>query len=385
MSERTPRLHWYLPTAGESRDTLRGGTNVHTVDGAAPRTPFRAPSLSYLTQVALAVEDAGFSSVLVPTGSYCEDPWVVASALAPLTRDLGLLVAQHPRTATPAVTAHRAASLQRISGGRLALNVVTGEPGLEAWRHGDFGDKAEQYARTDEFLDIYGRLFRGEKVEHEGAHYHVREAFLDTVRGADVPERPEVWFGGSSSYAGDVAGRHVDVYLSWLEPLQQLAEKVEWIRSLAAAHGRSVRFGVRSWILVRDTHEDAERDALALLDGLDQATQAAFRERLLSRQSEGQQRGQRLLVEADVRRPDTLWVAPGIWGGFGLVAGGPALGLVGSYDDVAQRIAELHRIGIDEFIVSGFPNLEETRWVADGLPASVHRATASASTPVPVG
>jgi len=373
VTEEGIRLHWYLPTAGESRDVQRGGTNVRTVDDAAPRSPFRAPTLSYLTQVALAVEEAGFDSVLVPTGSYCEDPWVVASALAAVTRRLRLLVALHPRTATAVSFAHRAASLQRLSGGRLALNVVTGEPGAEAEQHGDFGDKADQYLRTGEFLDAYRALFRGERIDRDGTHVALRGADLDQVPSVEIPERPEVWFGGSSSYAGDVAARYADVYLSWLEPLDQLREKVEWIRSLAAAQGREVRFGVRGWILARDTHEQAERDALALLDGIDHERQAALREQLLARQSVGQQRGQALIANANVDDPTSLWVAPGIWGGFGLLAGGAATGFVGSHAAIADRLTELADIGIHDVIVSGFPNLEETRWMADGLAPELAR------------
>ncbi|KAA9106378.1 LLM class flavin-dependent oxidoreductase [Microbacterium rhizomatis] len=381
MSTSSLGLHWYLPTAGESRDTLRGGTNVYPVDGEPAGAPFRRPSLSYLTQVALAVEEAGFDSVLIPTGSYCEDPWIVAAALAGVTRDLRFLVAQHPRTTTPAYAAHRAATLQRLSGDRLALNVVTGEPGAEAWLHGDFGDKEDQYARTGEFLDIYGALFRGETVNRDGRHYRVRDGKLARPRSGDgLPPAPEVWFGGSSEYAGTVAAAHADVYLSWLEPLDQLAEKVEWIRSLAAAQGRTVRFGVRSWILVRDTDAEAERAALALLDGATPEQLAQSRTQLLSRQSVGQQRGQAHLNDADLRRPDSLWIAPNVWGGFGLVAGGPALGFVGGFDHVADRFAEYARVGISEFIVSGFPNLEETRWVADGLVGALSRTALSRRT-----
>ncbi|MET0812516.1 MAG: LLM class flavin-dependent oxidoreductase [Microbacterium sp.] len=378
MTENGTRLHWYLPTAGESRDVLRGGTNVYPVDAEHVRSPFRQPSLSYLTQVALAVEEAGLDSVLVPTGSYCEDPWIVAASLAAATRSLRFLVAQHPRTTTPAYAAHRAATLQRLSGGRLALNVVTGEPGAEAWLHGDFGDKEDQYARTAEFLDIFRSLSRGETVDRAGRHYTVRDGRLRGLRGVDAAPAasPEVWFGGSSTYAGDVAAAHADVYLSWLEPIDQLAEKIEWIRDLAAAQGRTVRFGVRAWILVRDSDEDAEKAALSLLDGATAEQLARSREQLLSRQSVGQQRGQAHLADSDLRRPESLWIAPNVWGGFGLVAGGPALGFVGSFDAVAERFADYERIGVSEFIVSGFPNLEETRWVADGLVPALARRRA---------
>jgi alkanesulfonate monooxygenase len=252
---------------------------------------------------------------------------------------------------------------------------VTGEPGPEAWLHGDFGEKADQYARTAEFLDVLRALTRGETVDRDGPLLPVRQGRLGRIRGypEELPEPPEVWFGGSSPFAGDVAAEHADVYLSWLEPLDLLAEKLLWIRELAAARGRTVRFGVRAWILVRETHEEAERAALDLVSGVGPEGLAAARERLLARGSVGQQRGQALLADADPARPASLWIEDNVWGGFGLLAGGAALGFVGSFEDVAERFEEYRDLGVDEFIVSGFPNLEETRWVGDGLVPALRR------------
>jgi len=366
-------VHWYLPTAGESRSFQNGGTNVHVPAELQSSDGFRAPSLSYLTQVALALEETGFESVLVPTGSYCEDPWVVASALLAVTRRLRFLVALHPRTTTPALTAHQAASFQRLSGGRLALNVVTGEPGAEARRHGDGGDKAAQYGRTNEFLSVVRALGTGESVDFVGEHYSVEGATLVGARRPAPENAPEIWFGGSSEHALPVAGAHADVYLSWLEPLDQLAEKIDRVRAAAAVFGREPRFGVRAWVLARETDADAFAAANAHLDGLDDERLAATRPLLLARESVGQQRGQALLENADHRDPASLVIAPNLWGGFGLLAGGPALGFVGGYAALADRFEEYAALGVSEFILSGFPNLEESRWVGEGILPELRR------------
>jgi len=366
-------LHWYLPTAGEARSFQNGGTNVHVPAGLQAVDSFRAPSLGYLTQIALGLEEAGFESVLVPTGSYCEDPWVVASALVSNTSTLRFLVALHPRTTTPALTAHQAASFQRISGDRLALNVVTGEPGGEARRHGDTGDKAAQYTRTNEFLSVVRALGAGETVDFAGENYLVEGATLASARRPAPQTAPEIWFGGSSDQALPVAGAHADVYLSWLEPLDQLAEKIARVRAAAAVFGREPRFGVRSWVLARDTDDEAFAAAQAHLDGLDDERLAATRPLLLARESVGQQRGQALLEHADHRDPASLVIAPNLWGGFGLLAGGPALGFVGGYAQIADRFEQYAALGVSEFILSGFPNLEESRWVGEGLLPELRR------------
>ena len=372
-------LHWYLPTAGEARSFQGGGTNVYVPTELQTDAGFRAPSLSYLTQIALGLEETGFESVLVPTGSYCEDPWVVASALVSRTSTLRFLVALHPRTTTPALTAHQAASFQRISGDRLALNVVTGEPGAEARRHGDDGDKAAQYTRTNEFLSVVRALGAGETVDFVGENYRVEGATLAGARRPAPQTPPQIWFGGSSDQALPVAGAHADVYLSWLEPLDQLAEKIARVRDAAADFGREPRFGVRSWVLARDTDDEAFAAAQAHLDGLDDARLAATRPLLLARESVGQQRGQALLEHADHRDPASLVIAPNLWGGFGLLAGGPALGFVGGYTEIADRFEEFAALGVSDFILSGFPNLEESRWVGEGLIPELRRRGLSRS------
>lgn len=368
-------LHWYLPSSGETRELRQGGTNVVLPEWRSEQTAhFRAPTLSYLTQIALAVEEAGCTSVLVPTGSSCEDPWIVASVLSSYTRTLRFLVALHPRTLHPLTTAHHAATFQRLAGaGRLALNVVTGEPGWEARRYGDHEDKAGQYARTEEFLRIVRLLLAGETVNDTGKYFSAQDASVIAPRRPLSGDPAEVWFGGSSEYARPVAANHADVYLSWLEPLDMIAEKIAWLNEVVPDHRPPLRFGLRAWLLTRDTSERAYAEAEAHIAGIDPAHVERTQALLGARASVGQARGQSLLVGASVDDPSSLHIAPNIWGGFGLLAGGSALGFVGSHSEIADRIAEYRDLGIGEFILSGFPNLEEAHWFSDGLAPELRR------------
>jgi len=216
-------------------------------------------------------------------------------------------------------------------------------------------------------------LGAGETVDFVGEHYSVEGATLVGARRPAPENAPEIWFGGSSEHALPVAGAHADVYLSWLEPLDQLAEKIDRVRAAAAVFGREPRFGVRAWVLARETDDDAFAAANAHLDGLDDERLAATRPLLLARESVGQQRGQALLENADHRDPASLVIAPNLWGGFGLLAGGPALGFVGGYAALADRFEEYAALGVSEFILSGFPNLEESRWVGEGILPELRR------------
>lgn len=361
------KVHWYLPTAGDARRARDGGTNVVVQPSPDPRR-FRLPSHEYLSQVALNLERLGFYGVLTPTGSFCEESWITTASLLPLTKRLKFMVALHPRSVQPNYFALQASTFQRLSGGRLLLNVVTGEPGTEALKYGDRLTKEEQYERTHEFLSIVKPVLQGETVSFKRTFFDVEGLSLLAKLGPFEP--PTFYFGGSSQWAGPVAAAHADVYLSWLEPIEQQAEKIAWIRSLAQAAGREIRFGVRSWIVARESDEVALDEAAAQLIGFDDADLAAASNLLHQRQSVGQQRG---LERIAGRRGDDLFVAPNLWGGFGLIAGGPSLALVGSYEHLADRIEEYCELGVEEFIFGGFPNLEESTYVGEGLLGELQR------------
>lgn len=357
MSPRA-RFHWFLPTGGDGR-SLASGVHGLGIGGAAAGPPPRTASLDYLTQLARAADSLGYEAVLTPTGAHCADAWVVTAALIPVTRRLKFLVAFRPGLVEPALAAHMAATFQGLSGGRLLLNVVTGSSSAEQRGYGDRADHDERYARAEEFLEVVRRSWTGEAFDHHGAHYDLEGARL---RRPPDP-LPEVYLGGSSAAALPVAARQADCYLTWGEPPAQVRDKVEQVRELAAAQGREIRFGLRVHVITRDTEAQAWADADRLIAGLDEVAIAAGQQRLRALESVGQQRMNALHGGSR----DALVVAPNLWAGVGLVRGGAGTALVGSHEQVAERIADYQAVGIEEFILSGYPHLEEAYAFAEGV------------------
>ncbi|MGW0744660.1 LLM class flavin-dependent oxidoreductase [Streptomyces sp. NPDC002817] len=361
-------FHWFLPTNGDSRHVVGGGHGTPaTVSGRD-----RPPTVAYLSQIARAAEDLGFVGALTPTGAWCEDAWLTTAMVSQNTERLKFLVAFRPGFVSPTLAAQMASTFQRQSGGRLLLNVVTGGESHEQRAYGDFLDKDDRYRRTGEFLEVVRGLWEGKTVDLKGEHLQVEDAKL-----ARVPDPvPEVYFGGSSPIAGEIAAQHVDVYLTWGEPPAAVAEKIAWIRGLAAKHGRTLRFGIRLHVITRDTSEQAWAEADRLLAGFDPDTVKSVQAGLARSESEGQQR--MLALHSGGNLPHSrlrssggthtgLEIHPNLWAGIGLVRGGAGTALVGSHDEVAERIKEYHALGIDEFVLSGYPHLEEAYWFGEGV------------------
>ncbi|WP_067186477.1 LLM class flavin-dependent oxidoreductase [Microtetraspora niveoalba] len=362
------RFHWFLPTSGDGRTIVGGGHGLRRGYGAPESEAYRPPSIDYLGQIARSAEQLGFEAVLTPTGTWCEDAWLVTAALTQVTTRLKFLVAFRPGALSPTLAAQMAATYQRISGGRLLLNVVTGGEGAEQRRFGDHLDKGERYARTDEFLTVVRGAWEG-PFDFRGAYYDVEQAAV-----AEPPSPvPELYFGGSSAAAGPVAARHVDVYLTWGEPPAQVAEKLEWVRSLAAAEGRTLRFGIRLHVIARDTSAAAWAEAGRLLDRIDPADAEAARAVLARSESVGQKRMLALSRGFSGGAVRDLEIHPGLWAGVGLVRGGAGTALVGSHAEVADLIEEYAALGISEFVLSGYPHLEEAYWFGEGVLPELRR------------
>ena len=348
------KFHWFLPTnGGDGRQVVGGG---HGVSAGASGRP---ASVSYLGQVARGAEDMGFEAALTPTGAWCDDAWLSTAMLSQVSERLKFLVAFRPGLTAPFLAAQMAGTFQNWSRGRLLLNVVTGGESHEQRMYGDFLDKDGRYERCDEFLEIVRRLWTGETVDFEGKHLSVEAAKL-----GQIPDpAPEIYFGGSSPAAGRVAARHADVYLTWGEPPTAVAEKVTWIRDLAAEQGREVRFGIRMHTITRDTSEEAWAEANRLLEGIDPEQVKKVQEGLKASESEGQKR----MLALNGGSKDDLEIHPNVWAGVGLVRGGAGTALVGSHKEVADRIEEYHSVGIDEFILSAYPHLEGAYWFGEGV------------------
>lgn len=340
MSESGANFLWFLPTSGDGRYL---GTTI----GARP------VDLGYLRQVAQAADELGYFGVLLPTGKSCEDSWLVASALAPLTERLNFLVAVRPGLLSPTLAARMTATLDRLSGGRLLINVVTGGDPAESRADGVFLDHDERYAVTREFLDIYRRLLAGGEVTRLGQRVSVDGAKL--VRLPVQEDGPPIYFGGSSNAGIEVAAESVDKYLTWGEPPADVAEKIATASVAAARKGRRLTFGIRLHVIVRETNEEAWAAAESLIQHVDDKTIAAAQQYFARMDSVGQQR----MAALHGGRRDRLEISPNLWAGVGLVRGGAGTALVGDPSTVAARIAEYRALGIDTFILSGYPHLEE--------------------------
>ncbi|HEY2060618.1 MAG TPA: LLM class flavin-dependent oxidoreductase [Amycolatopsis sp.] len=367
------KLHWFLPTTGDGRTIVE---RFHASKSSGPRAQ-RPADLEYLGQVARAAEQQGFEGVLTPTGTWCEDAWLTTAALIQQTRKLKFLVAFRPGVISPTLAAQMAGTFQRLSQGRVLLNIVTGGDAVEQRRFGDWHDHDARYARTDEFLTIVRGVWSGKPFDFEGEHLKVEGA---TTLAAPDPV-PPIYFGGSSPAALPVAARHADVYLTWGEPPAQVAEKIGKVRALAEAAGRTVRFGVRLHTITRDTSAEAWAEAQKLLDALSPEQVAKSQAVLAASESVGQQRMVALhggRADAGVRG---LEIHPGLWAGIGLVRGGAGTALVGSHEEVADLIEEYHAAGVSEFVLSGYPHLEEAYWFGEGVRPELARRGLLADVP----
>ncbi|MET0962267.1 MAG: FMNH2-dependent alkanesulfonate monooxygenase [Noviherbaspirillum sp.] len=338
-------IFWFLPTHGDSR-------YLGTTKGA------RAVDHDYLRQVAVAADTLGYEGVLLPTGRSCEDAWVVASSLIGETRNLKFLVAVRPGLSTPGLAVRMASTFDRLSNGRLLINVVTGGDEAEMLADGLHADHATRYEISDEFLRIWRASLSGEGgaegIDFEGKHITVKGA--KTLYPPVQKPYPPLYFGGSSEAAHELAAEQVDVYLTWGEPPAAVSEKIADIRARAARHGRTLRFGIRLHVIVRETNEAAWKAAEELISHVDDDVIARAQAAFSKMDSEGQRR----MSALHGGRRDKLEVSPNLWAGVGLVRGGAGTALVGDPETVAARMREYAELGIETFILSGYPHLEES-------------------------
>ncbi|RAS88329.1 FMNH2-dependent alkanesulfonate monooxygenase [Priestia endophytica] len=341
-------IFWFIPTHGDGR-------YLGTSEGTRP------VNYSYCKQIAQAADTLGYSGVLLPTGKSCEDAWIAASMLAPVTEKLKFLVAVRPGLTSPTLSARMAATFDRFSKGRLLVNVVAGGDPVELAGDGLFLNHDDRYELTDEFLSIWREALNGSDVDFDGNYLNVKggEVLYPPVQ----KPYPPLYFGGSSSAAMDVASNHVDVYLTWGESPEKVKEKIETMKNKAAKKGRTLRFGIRLHVIVRKTEEEAWKSAEELIEHVDEETIQSAQKAFAKMDSEGQKR----MSELHKGDRSDLEVSPNLWAGVGLVRGGAGTALVGDAETVAERMKEYADLGIDTFILSGYPHLEEAYRTAELL------------------
>jgi alkanesulfonate monooxygenase len=343
------KLHWFLPTSGDSRTVIPMGEAAHQ----------RPPTLRYMTVVAKVADSMGFDGALTPTGTACEDSWIVCSALIRETERLKFLVAFRPGFVSPTLAAQQATTFQRYSNGRLLLNIVTGGNDTEQQRFGDWLPHDERYERTAEFLQVLRGAWSGDPFDFDGKHYKVRGA----VVGEPPEPTPPLYIGGSSAGADEVAARYCDVALTWGEPPAMVRERLAAWKTASERAGRPLRYGIRLHVITRDRAQDAWAETDRFMEQLDDDLIDTVQSTLSRSEAVGQQR----MLSLHGGKREQLVVSANLWAGIGLIRGGAGTALVGSHEEVADRIQEYYELGFEEFILSGHPHVEEAYWFGEGV------------------
>ncbi|PSJ42928.1 LLM class flavin-dependent oxidoreductase [Allosphingosinicella deserti] len=375
-------FYWRLPTHGDHATIRRGSLDRGDWSPLAPgnQTPGLTADgeedgyryIDHLAEIAKAAEISGFIGGLIPSFPTTDDPWVISPLLARETKSFRFMIAFQPGFLNPVQAARLSASLQRATGGRTVFNIITGGGGPSQLWWGDSFSHDDRYGRTSEFLDVFKGVWKDPGFTYDGRFYSVRNGGLAPLLGAE--DIPEIWFSGSSDAALQSAARHADYYLSWLEPYDQLQDKFARVKERTAQLGGEQKCAIRVDLVARPTEEEAWRDIRIGFENVTDETRARWRGQPTD--SVGAAR-QAALRPTEAKRWDELVVGKNLWGGFNLLRGGPALGIVGSYEQCAEQLDELIRRGADAFILAGTPHLEEAYRVGEEvLPLLGRAATA---------
>ena len=320
-------------------------------------------NLDYIAEVARAAEISGFQGGLIPSFPMTDEPWAISSFLARETSTFRFMIAFQPGFLNPVVAARMTASLQRATGGRALYNVITGGGGPAQLWWGDVAPHDDRYARTTEFLDVLRGVWSGNSFSYQGKFYQVENAALPAqLLGQDFPE---IYFSGSSDAALASASAHADYYLSWLEPFDQLRDKFDRVKERTAALGRKIKCAVRVDIIARRTEEEAWREVQRGFENLDDAARERYKR---FAQQTGDSVGasrQRSNAPKELNDYRDFIIHPNVWSGLSLLRGGQTQGIVGSYEQVAERLDDLVRLGADAFILASTPHLEEAYRVGE--------------------
>jgi alkanesulfonate monooxygenase len=346
----TSEYLWYIPNQVKA-----GHRGDNTVDGHN--------SLETLTEQAKALEDHGWKGALLGAGWGRPDTFTVAAALAARTRTFEPLIAIRPGYWRPANFASAAATLDHLTGGRVRVNIVSGQDGLAAYGDSE-ANQADRYGRTKEFMRLVRRLWTEENVTFTGKHYQVADSTVEPrlpARGNRL--HPKLYFGGASDAAERVSATEADIQLFWGEPLDGVRERIAKLKALSKSLDRDLpplEFGLRITTLVRDTTEEAWADAEAKV--AEMAGKQGSDDHRRSFVAVGQQRLLDLHARGEVL-DDNLYTAPGKFGG----GGAGTTWLVGSAQDVARSLLKYQNLGITHFVLSDTPYLAEIKRQGDQL------------------
>jgi len=319
--------------------------------------PPRKPTLEYVSSLIETAAEMGFSSLLTATNYHSElENYTAATAALARTRGAGLLIAVRPGMFHPAMYAKMVSTLENLFPGRVRVNIVTGSSPAENAMYGDNESHALRYERTREFMTILRQLWDGPSPSsYKSDLYQFENAVLEPKPQNRIP----LYFGGASEAAQRIAAELADVYLLWGEKREMVLERLEKMKVLEREYGRTLRYGLRCHVVVRETESEAVLAAERLISRVDPQVRAAFETSYQNVDSAGQQRQIEMLQTA-LEHGD-FWVEPHLWAGVGMARSGVGVALVGSPQQIAAKLEDYRAMGIDTFILSGYPHLEECR------------------------
>ncbi|MDD1780189.1 LLM class flavin-dependent oxidoreductase [Enterovibrio sp. ZSDZ35] len=336
--------------------------------------------------IVLTAEKQGFRNILCPSSYQVgQDTLTFASAMGPLTERINLLAAIRCGEVHPAMLARSVATLDHIMKGRLTLNVISSDfPGEKA-------DSAFRYRRSKEVVEILRQAWTQDEIRYDGEVYKLSELSADPVRPYQQNGGPLLYFGGYSPDALELCGSECDVYLMWPETEDMLASRMKAVNEVAARHGRTLDYGLRVHMVVRDTEAEAKEYAESLVSKLDDDFGQSIRNRALDSKSLGVALQSQQRESAD----QFGYTEPNLWTGVGRARSGCGAALVGSVDQVLSKIEQYRKMGIRAFIFSGYPHKSECEIVGQkilpelktcSLPQEYGRVPASTpATPLGVG
>ena len=311
----------------------------------------------YILDFARTHEEAGFDMVLTGYSSSTPDGFEVAGYAAAHTERLGYLIAHRPGFVAPTLAARKAATLDQLTNGRIALHIITGGNDIEQRQDGDWLDHDSRYRRTDEYLDVMRRIWtETEPFDHDGEFYHLQAAYSQ-ARCRQQPHVP-LFFGGASEAALDTASRRADLFALWGEPRASIAERIADVRQRVSAAGRNpadMRFSLSARPILADTEEKAWQRAEEILARIQQATAGRITPGVPTRpQSEGAWRLLRFAAEGNLH-DERLWMPIAAASG----ASGSTTCLVGTPQQVADALLAYYDLGCSAFIIRGFDPLAD--------------------------
>ncbi len=335
-------ISWFAPSCWG--DTARVGV----------ADPTRAATFAYNRRVVELADRLGFLNVLIPSSFVPGmDPWTLASALAPSTTRTRLLPAVRVGEFDPPMFARAATALQQILGGRLTVNIISSELA------GETLGSTERYQRTAEAMALLKAFWSDDHVHHQGQWWNYD---LPTT-ATHTASPPPLYFGGTSEPAREAAAQHADVYLMWIETVASSAALVADMQARAARYGRTLRFGLRTHVIVRPTTAAARAAAAEVVSELDPEVGRRLKESSHDHASDGVRRQDALRGSAD----EDGFVEEALWTGIGVARSGVGAAITGSTDQVEAKIRAYADLGIESFILSGYPLDDEAQRVADLL------------------